>query len=86
MSSERTLLTLNELSAWLTAELQKVPDAEGSAITVQYALREPDADGCNWSATVALHVGPNASHEYLQPCVSQLVVVARKQFNVKVDS
>ncbi len=86
MPSERTLLTLSELSAWLTTELQKISDAEGSEITVQYALREPDADGCNWSDTVVLRVGKAASSEYLQPYVRQLVEVARKRFNVKADS
>lgn len=86
MPSSRTLLTLNELSAWLTTELQKIPDAGGSEITVQYALREPDADGCNWSDTVVLRVGQTASHEYLRPYVRQLVGVARKKFNVKADS
>ncbi len=85
MSGEKALLTLSELSAWLTAELLKISDAEGSSITVQYALREPDTDGCNWSDTVVLHVGPNASHEYLQSHVRHLVLVARKKFNVKVD-
>lgn len=86
MAGSKTLLTLNELSAWLTTELQKSPDAGDSEITVQYALRDPDEEGCNWSDTVVLRVGHGASHEYLQPFVQQLVGVARKKFNVKTDS
>ena len=86
MTEPRALLTRAELSAWLTAELQKVPDAEGSEVTVQYTLREPDAAGCNWSETVVLRVGQKASVEYLQPHVRHLVEVARTKFNVSVDS
>ena len=86
MHSAKTTITLSELSAWLTTELQKIPDAGGSEITVQYSLREPDAYGCNWSDTVVLRVGEDASSEYLQPYVRQLVDVARKRFNVRADS
>lgn len=83
MSDARELVTLNELNAKLTDKLQNVEDAAGSKITVQYILREPDVDGCNWSDSVVLRVGPNASKEILAPYVAQLVKDARKKFNVK---
>lgn len=86
MARQKTFLTLKELSAWLTTELQKIPDAGDSEITVQYALRDSDEDGCNWSDTVVLRVGHAASAEYLQPYVQQLVGIARKRFNLKTDS
>jgi hypothetical protein len=83
MPNSRTLVALTELSEWLTLELQKVPDAGGSKITVQYALQTPDAEGCNWSDTVVLGVGKDATPEYLQPYVRQLINAARSRFNLK---
>ncbi|MBK9520512.1 MAG: hypothetical protein IPO13_02630 [Rhodocyclaceae bacterium] len=82
MPDARELVTLSELSDRLTTELQKAEDAAGSKITVQYMLREPDATGCNWSDSVVLQVGPNASKESLAPYVAQLVQHARQRFNV----
>lgn len=83
MNSSRILVTLDELSAQLTDQLQEVQDATGSRIAVQYVLREPDADGCNWSDNIVLAVGPTATREALQPFVTQLVQAARMKFNVK---
>ncbi len=83
MPQNRQLLTIEELSKRLTAELQTVEDGKGSEITVRYRLREPDADGCNWSDTVSVRVGPNATSEYLAPYVSRIVRQARAKYNVK---
>jgi hypothetical protein len=81
MAGNRELLTREELSERLTRKLQAVPDAEGSSISVQYSLREPDADGCNWD-DIVLNVGA-ASKEYLYPHVVRIVGEAKKHFNVK---
>ena len=83
MVDQRELVTLDELSARLTSELQEIEDCEGSEITVKYRLREPDADGCNWSEDVSIRVGPNATAEYLTPYVDSIVTRARAIFNVK---
>jgi len=83
MTIERELVTLSELSARLSDALQKVSDAAGSAISVQYKLQEPDEEGCNWSDSVILKIGPNTSREALVPYVTQLMQDARERFNVK---
>lgn len=83
MPNSRELLTFAELSGWLTAELQKAEDAAGSSIAVQYVLQEPDQDGCNWSDSVNLRVGPSASKEALAPYVARLIHDARARFNAK---
>jgi hypothetical protein len=87
MVPARKLVTLDELSALLTSELQKIPDAAGSKITVQFRLREPDADGCNWSDTdIVVSHGPNALHKNLAPHVQQLVKDARERFNIQDEA
>ena len=45
----KTLLTRDELAAWLTAELRKVEGFENCSISQIMRLRDPDEDGCNWS-------------------------------------
>lgn len=76
-------MTLDELSAWLTTELRKIEDCHDSSVAVQYLLRNPDADGCNWSDEVVLSVGRSATADYLYPHVRRLVGEARLKFNVK---
>jgi hypothetical protein len=83
MTNGRELVTLSELSARLTDELQKVSDAAGSAIFVRYMLQEPDEEGCNWSDSVILKIGSGVSREVLTPYVTQLMQDARKRFNVE---
>jgi hypothetical protein len=78
----RRLVSKKQLSEILTSELHKIEDAEGSRITVQYSLREPDPDGCNWSDSVIVGVGPKASSEYLTPHVQRIVAAARREYNV----
>lgn len=81
----RQLVTKAELSAILTKELQALPDAGGSRISVQYALQEPDADGCNWSETVIVSVGPRATATYLTPLAAAIVRRARQRYNVGAE-
>ena len=78
----RETVTRAGLSDILTAELQTIEDAAGSRITVQYELLEPDADGCNWSDSVSVRVGPKASPEYLRPIVSDIIKRARSRYNI----
>lgn len=82
MAQKKELVTLGELSARLTSELQEVEDCEDSEITVKYRLKEPDTDGCNWSDDVSVRVGSKATSEYLQPHVSRIVHCAKSRYNV----
>jgi len=52
MATERTLLTLEALSAWMTEKVQQFEDCEGTTVTIQYQLATPDTHGCNWSENV----------------------------------
>jgi hypothetical protein len=83
MSTSRVIVTLDELSAQLTSQLQEVEGAAGSKIAVQYILQEPDANGCNWSDRIVLTVGPKSASEKLLPFVAQVVQAAQMRFNVK---
>lgn len=83
MSRQRELLTKQELSNRLSSELQEVEDAEGSEIRVQYLLGEPDEDGCNWSDSIVLRLGPKATKEGLAPSVARIVAQARMKYNIK---
>lgn len=82
MSTERTLLTLQELSAWMTEQLQKFEDCEGTTVTVQYRYQSPDAHGVNWSDSVFFSPGPNASKDIVLRHVGNLVREAREKFNI----
>ena len=83
MLGEKTLVTLEELSAWMTERIQKFEDCDGTSVTVQYRLQTPDASGCNWSDNVFFTIGPNASKDLVLGHVGNLVREARNQFNVK---
>ena len=83
MALNRELLSLTQLSEWMTSELQKNEDCEGSTVRVQYKLQKPDADGCNWSDSVVFSPGPKVSKETLTGLVGDIVRAARVNFNVK---
>jgi hypothetical protein len=83
MTREKSLVSLDELSAWITEQVQKHDDCEGTSVTVQYQLQQQDADGCNWSDTFISALGPNASETGVTAILNQLLPEARKKFNVK---
>lgn len=83
MATERTLLTLQEQSSWMTEEVQKVEDCKGTTVTVQYRFQTPDAYGVNWSDNVIFSPGPNASRDVVLSLVGNLVREAREKFNVR---
>jgi hypothetical protein len=83
MAAQRTLVTLEELSAWMTERVQAFEDCAGTTVTVQYRLQSPDKDGCNWSENVVFNPGPNAAKETVLSHVGNLVREARGEFNVK---
>jgi hypothetical protein len=77
----RELRTRREVSEWLTRELRAHSGCQGTIVTVQYQLREPEADGCNWSRDLVINYGRDNSevvHRYLRPLFEE----ARRRFNV----
>ena len=81
---ERSLVTLDDLSAWLTEQVSAMEDCEGTTVTVQYALREPDADGCNWSeSNIVFNAGRHASRDAVFQHIANLIPEARRRFNVR---
>lgn len=83
MPVEKSLLTLEELSAWMTERVQQHEDCQGTTVTVQYRLQSPDAYGCNWSENIFFRPGPNASKDTVLAIVGNLVREAREKFNVR---
>lgn len=83
MANQRQLITIDELSQWMTERVQKHEDCEGTTVRVQYRLETPDAYGVNWSENVIFTPGPNASKDVVLQLVGNLVREAREKFNVK---
>ena len=83
MSTERTFLTLQELSAWMTEHIQRFEDCEGTTVTVQYRYQTPDAHGVNWSENVFFSPGPKASKGIVLGHIGNLVREAREEFNIR---
>lgn len=79
----RSLISLNDLSAKLTALLQASANDAGSTISIQYSLHEPDATGCNWSSSAVLTTGEGTTADQLHRLAEQLIRDAQKKFNVK---
>jgi hypothetical protein len=78
----RKFKTRAEISAWLNQELRKQKGCEEARATVQYELREPDADGCNWSRDLVINYGRDDSalvNQHLRPLFEE----ARLRFNVR---
>lgn len=80
---ERSLVTMEHISAWLTEKVCAVEDCEGTTVTVQYRLHQPDDEGCNWAPDVVFNPGLNASPEGIEQHLRYLVPEARRRFNVK---
>ncbi|MCL7423447.1 MAG: hypothetical protein M8364_21385 [Methylobacter sp.] len=81
--SDRLIVSLEKLSEWLTDYVQAYEDCEGTVVRVQYKLKSPDSEGCNWSDTVVFNPGPNADKNVLTGIVGNAVREARDKFNVE---
>jgi hypothetical protein len=77
----REIIDSNELNKWLTDELQKVEDCQGSILTFQYRLQTPDENGCNWSGAV-VQPGPMTSAASISVAANEIVAMARSVFNL----
>jgi hypothetical protein len=81
----REFKTRAEISAWLNQELHKHKGCEETHATVQYELREPDEDGCNWSRDLIINYGRDDRvlvNQHLRPLFEE----ARRRFNVREPS
>jgi hypothetical protein len=77
----RELKTRDEISAWITRELNTRPGCEEATVTVRFELLEPEPDGCNWADDLILNYGRNDSYLVLQH-LRPLYQEARRRFNV----
>ena len=79
----RQLVPLEELSAWISDHVSQQDDCAGTTVSVQYTLQRPDDDGCNWSSSVVINLGPNATLRLVQVHLEAILPAARARFNVK---
>ena len=77
----RELKTRQQISDWITQKLRAFPECADAKVTVQYELREPDNEGCNWSRDLILNYGRSGSEAVLQH-LRPLHQEARWRFNV----
>jgi hypothetical protein len=63
--------------------LQVLDDTRGAAVSVQYQLAEPDAEGVNWSSDFIVNAGPTAALVDVQARLRTLVPRARSMFNLR---
>lgn len=78
----KTLVSQEQLSAWMTSELQKVEECRDCQIRGVVPLQSPDEDGCNWSDSLTVSSGGIPS-EILAPYVRKIVAEARAKFNLE---
>ena len=80
---ERKQVTIKELQAHLTGELQMVEDCEGCSVDSIMPLQLPDEDGCNWSDMVYVRSGPEVAADCFRPHVRRIVADAQRRFNLR---
>jgi hypothetical protein len=80
---QRVVISPQQLDHYLTAELHKVPGFAGVTVHAGYRLREPDADGCNWSGhAVPLHGVRAPPADVIEATLRPIVRNARARFNL----
>jgi hypothetical protein len=79
---KQSLVSVTDLNAWLTQELQKHPHCEGCELAMRYRLREPSSDGCNWSEA-SIRLGRDSEVSTVRPIAFAVVARAQLLFNVK---
>lgn len=77
----RELRTRKEISEWITTELRKHSACTDARVSVQFELREPEPDGCNWSDNVIINSGKSDREEVLEH-LRPILHRARRSFNV----
>jgi hypothetical protein len=78
----RELKTRQQISDWLPRNLNAHPGCMETRVTVQYELREPEGDGCNWSRDLSINYGRDDS-ALVSQTLHPLFEEARRRFNVR---
>jgi hypothetical protein len=78
----KTLVSQDQISAWMTSELQKIDECQDCQIRGIVPLQFPDEDGCNWSDSLTVNSGGVPS-EILVPHVRRIVAEAKTRFNLE---
>lgn len=76
-----SVVTKEELQAWLTTEIRKIEGCEECSFGGIAQLREPDEFGCNWSDSIVLRA-TGVSPDIYRPAVANIMVEARSKFNI----
>lgn len=84
MPTDRETVTLGALGAILTARVAEHSDLAGAKISVQYALQQPDQEGCNWSDDLVIGIGPNANLYGVINVLKKLIPEVRAKYNVEI--
>ncbi|HEY2917390.1 MAG TPA: hypothetical protein VGK77_00205 [Candidatus Binatia bacterium] len=79
--ANRGSISKEQLAAWMTKELQKFEGCEECEVHQPYELREPDAEGCNWSLSSIRATG--VPKEVYGPALDKVVSEARTKFNIE---
>lgn len=80
---ERSTVSARWLDEYLNGQLHRVPGLNGVTIYAGYRLSSPDADGCNWSGTVAPIADARApSTDRIDAALTPIVKNARARFNL----
>lgn len=80
MPNIATLISMDDLARWLTAEVRKFEGCEECLITGVYRLAAADEDGCNWS--MGYMRATNVPRAVLEPAIADVVARARQRFNL----
>lgn len=79
---DRTIVTKEELQAWLIAEIRKCEGCEECSFGGITPLLEVDESGCNWSSSVVLREA-GVPPEIYRPAAAKIMAEARSKFNIR---
>jgi hypothetical protein len=82
MPDARKPVPMDVLAKWLTTEVRKSEGCEDCLIRGVYRLREPDADGCNWSTDGGYMRATGVPRQILDPAMADVIARARQHFNL----
>ena len=80
---QRKLVTKDELSAILTAEIRSIAGVEDVSISIQYQLQEDDESGCNWATNYVPNLGLQVSSDTLIPQMDLVIDRIRATHNIR---
>lgn len=80
---DRTIITKEELQAWLTVEIRKFDGCEECSFGGIAPLSEADESGCNWSDSVVIR-GTGVPPEIFMRAKAKIMLTARSKFNIRL--